>query len=170
MCSAAIANLHKPSPDELDYFRAIQNPQKSVHCRAEHVQVALPIITSCVLIGGSTFLEQHGPTLSRMLEGLIGNVKERAMLVLISAVELLIRAQPEVACRVLQLSLARLLACLLYGQETGLVIASEGNIFPCRPPIQQNATSLLLLPTLISCFETGCLRFVSLFRERGTLP
>ena len=108
-------------------MKSNEKSRKLVHRRAEHVQVALPIITSCVLMGGPAFLEQQGPSISRIFEGLIGNVKERAMLVLISAVEPLIRAQPEVACRVLQPSLARLLACLLYGQETGLVIASEAS-------------------------------------------
>ena len=92
---------------------------------AEHVQVALPIITSSVLMGGAAFLEQQGPAISHILEGLIGNVKERAMLVLVSVTELLLQAHPEVASRVLQPALARLLACLLYGQETGLVVASK---------------------------------------------
>ncbi|KAK9822576.1 hypothetical protein WJX74_006339 [Apatococcus lobatus] len=109
----------------------------------EHVQVALPIITSCVLMGGAAFLDQHGVAISHLFEGLIGNVKERAMLLLISAIELLIRAQPDVACRVLQPTLAKLLACLLYGQETGLVIASGMAIFARM--IIHNVQSLLQL-------------------------
>ena len=97
---------------------------------AEHVQVALPIITSSVLMGGAAFLEQQGPAISHILEGLIGNVKERAMLLLVSATELVLQAHPEVASRVLQPTLSRLLACLLFGQETGLTIASESLISP----------------------------------------
>ena len=76
-------------------------------------------------MGGPAFLEQQGPAIVRILEGLIGNIKERAMLLLISTMELMLQAHPELACRVLQPAFARLLACLLYGQETGLVIACE---------------------------------------------
>ena len=116
---------------------------------AEHVQVALPIITSSVLMGGAAFLEQQGPAISHILEGLIGNVKERAMLVLVSVTELLLQAHPEVASRILQPALARLLACLLYGQESGLVVASESFtlvIYPCLV-IQQRREPAL--PTLL---------------------
>ena len=112
----------------------------------------MPIITSCVLMGGAAFLEQHGPRLSHIFEGLIGNVKERAMLVLMSTVELLIRARPDVACRVLQPSLARLLACLLYGQESGLVIASETRAEHLDP------SSAAYTPSLSPCWRLSAFK------------
>ena len=53
----------------------------------------MQITTSCILLGGADFLQQHGGALAALLGSLIGNVKERGMLLLIPVMELVIQVR-----------------------------------------------------------------------------
>ena len=48
-------------------------------------------MTSCVLLGGPEFLQQHGAGLAATLAALTGNVNERGMLLLFPVYEVLLQ-------------------------------------------------------------------------------
>ena len=58
---------------------------------AEHIKVGTQIMTSCVLLGGSEFLQHHGAALAGTLAGLTGSVNERGMLLLFPVYEILLQ-------------------------------------------------------------------------------
>lgn len=90
---------------------------------AEHIQVACHICTSAILLGGAPFLERHAGGMVGMLSALLGNVKERGMLLLLPLMGLALTAFPEDMPLALEPALARLLRLLLAGQEPGQVVA-----------------------------------------------
>ena len=58
----------------------------------------MQIATSCILLGGADFLQLHGQGLARRLGGLVGNVKERAMLMIIPVMELVLQVGACLSC------------------------------------------------------------------------
>ncbi len=90
---------------------------------AEHVQTAIQIITSCVLLGGPSFMDKHAATIVGILCTLLGNVKERGMLLLLPVMGLLLCAYPEQMPGVMEPALQKLLQLLLSDQEPSQVLA-----------------------------------------------
>jgi hypothetical protein len=62
------------------------------------VQVACQIIISAVLLGGQSFLAQHGASVVTIVTDAIGNVNERGMLILLPVLETIITCYPKVRC------------------------------------------------------------------------
>lgn len=91
--------------------------------RAEHIQTATQIITSCVLLGGPDFMSRHAATIVGILCILLGNVKERGMLLLLPVMGLLLCSYPEHMPGFMEPALQRLLHLLLSDQEPSQVIA-----------------------------------------------
>ena len=81
------------------------------------------ITASAVILGGDTFLAEHGGAMGNMLAALIGNVKEAGMLLLLPVLEVALLAAPARGLSAMELSLQRLLAMLLRKEESGMVRA-----------------------------------------------
>lgn len=93
---------------------------------AEHIQTASEIVTSCILLGGADFMNQHAVAVVEMLRSLLGNVKERGMLLLMPVMSLMLAAYPEHAPVVMRPALLRLLQLMLSGHEENQVVAGQG--------------------------------------------
>lgn len=78
---------------------------------------------SCILLGGAKFLSAHGKALIDMLCNLLGNVKERGMLLLFPIMALMLCVLPEHMPSVMQPASQRLLHILLIDQESTQVTA-----------------------------------------------
>ena len=50
--------------------------------------------TSCLLLGGPDFLQAHGAELAAMLTGLLGNVNDRGMLLVVPVLYLVLQLSP----------------------------------------------------------------------------
>jgi hypothetical protein len=92
---------------------------------AEHIQTATQIITSCILLDGAEFMYQHAAAIVAMLSSLLGNVKERGMLLLLRIMNLMLCAFPEHAPSVMQPALQRLLYLMLAGHEESQAVAGQ---------------------------------------------
>ena len=67
-----------------------------VRAPAEHIKLGTQIMTSCVLLGGPDFLQQHGAAMTGTLANLTGAVNERGMLLLFPVYEILLQVlRPE---------------------------------------------------------------------------
>ncbi|MCO5560305.1 hypothetical protein L7F22_013917 [Adiantum nelumboides] len=77
---------------------------------SEHLQVAMKIIASYILLGGLSFLQLHSASVVHILDGVIGNVNEKGMMCSLPVVEMLIQCFPNDAPglleRILQAGLA----------------------------------------------------------------
>ena len=59
-------------------------------------QVACQIIVSAVLLGGPSFLGQHGAVVLAIITEALGNVNERGTLLLFPVIETILTSYPEV--------------------------------------------------------------------------
>ena len=100
--------------------------------RAEHIKTATQIITSCVLLGGPDFMGKHAATIVGILCLLLGNVKERGMLLLLPVMGLLLCSYPEHMPGVMEPALQRLLQLLLSDQEPSQVVAGAHSTLASR--------------------------------------
>ena len=97
--------------------------RKSTRVHAEHIAPCSAIVQSCILLGGADFLSAHGKALTDMLCTLLGNVKERGMLLLLPVMALMLSVLPDHMPSVMQPALERLLHILLTDEESTQVTA-----------------------------------------------
>ncbi|CAI5480607.1 unnamed protein product [Closterium sp. Yama58-4] len=79
----------------------------------EHLPVATAIMESYVLVGGPAFLQQHAGSLVSMIDAVVGNVKEKAMLLVAGLVDLIIQCYPAEAPPALESVLQKLLLIIV---------------------------------------------------------
>eukprot|EP00850_Spirogloea_muscicola_P009002 SM000049S16773 [mRNA] locus=s49:579453:591318:+ [translate_table: standard] len=91
----------------------------------DHLQVAMKITESYILLGGADFLHHHAASVVSILELVIGNVKEKGSLVTLPVVDVLILCFPAEAPPALETVLQKLLYISVGGQpESDIVIAA----------------------------------------------
>eukprot|EP00850_Spirogloea_muscicola_P012417 SM000080S22932 [mRNA] locus=s80:226582:234777:+ [translate_table: standard] len=91
----------------------------------DHLQVAMKITESYILLGGADFLHHHAAGVVSILELVIGNVKEKGSLVTLPVVDVLILCFPAEAPPALESVLQKLLYISVEGQpESDIVIAA----------------------------------------------
>jgi hypothetical protein len=61
----------------------------------------MQLFTSLILLGGRPFLERYGEGITSVLSNLLGQVKERGMLLMMPVMDLLLVAYPEEAPQLL---------------------------------------------------------------------
>ncbi|CAL8468538.1 g8078 [Coccomyxa elongata] len=122
----ALRNAPEPQPELLNIF---PNLAVVMERSTEHIQTAIQIITSCVLLGGPSFMDKHAATIVGILCTLLGNVKERGMLLLLPVMALLLCAYPEQVPGVMEPALQKLLQLLLSDQEPSQVLAGGLGVF-----------------------------------------
>ncbi|CAI7779470.1 unnamed protein product, partial [Closterium sp. NIES-54] len=79
----------------------------------EHLPVATAIMESYVLVGGPAFLQQHAGSLVTIIDAVVGNVKEKAMLLVAGLVDLIIQCYPSEAPPALESVLQKLLLMIV---------------------------------------------------------
>ena len=92
------------------------------------------IMQSCILLGGAEFLSAHSTALVDMICKLLGNVKERGMLLLLPVMALMLCALPEQMPAVMQPALQCLLHILLTDQESTQVTGGAATHNPLLLP------------------------------------
>lgn len=95
----------------------------------EHVQLGCQITASCTLLGQAEFLQHYGAAAAHNLQGLVGAVKERGMLLVVQTLEVILQCCPKEAAALLETALAKLLASILGNQEPGLVQANAMAVY-----------------------------------------
>ncbi|CAN6439546.1 unnamed protein product [Victoria cruziana] len=99
----------------------------------DHLQVAMNITESYILLGGLDFLNIHSQSLVRLLHGTVNSVNDKGMPPVLQAIETLIKCFPKDAPPLVSIVLQNLvLACLSGGDDSNpskaAVKASAGSI------------------------------------------
>uniref|UniRef100_A0A061R0T2 Importin-11-like isoform x1 n=1 Tax=Tetraselmis sp. GSL018 TaxID=582737 RepID=A0A061R0T2_9CHLO len=122
----ALRNAASPHPGLLGIFPNLH----AVMARStEHIQSACSIMVSAILLGGASFLQQHGAPLLAIITDALGAVNERGMLLLLPVVETIIVGFPQEAPLSLERPLAKLLSLLLGGGESTAVAAAACGLY-----------------------------------------
>eukprot|EP00250_Pteridium_aquilinum_P001245 c11455_g1_i1 orf=570-3623(-) len=96
---------------------------------SEHLQIAMKIIESYVLLAGAGFLHLHATSVVHILNTVVGNVNEKGMMCSLPVVEMLIQCFPTDAPGLLEGILQKLLKIVIAGNdEADIVRASAGAI------------------------------------------
>lgn len=105
----------------------------------DHLQAAMIIIESYILLGGADFLRLHANGVTKIFDIVVGNVKERGMLCTLPVIDLLIQCFPTDAPALLEGILQKLLVLVVSGRdEADLVKASAGAVL-ARVSVQNSA-------------------------------
>jgi hypothetical protein len=105
----------------------------------EHLQAAMCIIESYILLGGADYLRLHASGVVKVFEIVVGNVKEKGMLCTLPVIDSLIQCFPMDAPALLEGILQKLLILVVSGHDDGdLVKASAGAVL-ARVFVQNNA-------------------------------
>lgn len=94
----------------------------------EHIAVGTRILSSCILLGGRDVLAVHGSRIATVLHNFIGNVKDKGMLYLMPVFDIIVHILPVEGPSLLKAPLQRLLASVICGQESGMVVAAALNV------------------------------------------
>jgi len=94
----------------------------------EHIATGTRILSSCILLGGRDVLAVHGSRIATVLQNFIGNVKDKGMLYLMPVFDIIVQVLPVEGPSLLQAPLHRLLASVVCGQESGMVVAAALNV------------------------------------------
>lgn len=96
---------------------------------SDHLQIAMKIIESYVLLGGAGFLQLHSTSVVQILNTVVGNVNEKGMMCTLPVVEMLIQCFPSDTPALLEGILQKLLRIVVVGNdEADIVRASAGAI------------------------------------------
>ncbi|GLC33673.1 hypothetical protein PLESTB_000102300 [Pleodorina starrii] len=90
----------------------------------EHLPLVAAILSSAALVSGPALYGAVGQHVLAVLLAVVGNVSERGMLLIFPTLELMLQASPEAAAAALQPVLARLMALVLGGKESSLVVTN----------------------------------------------
>ncbi|BBN14841.1 importin-11 [Marchantia polymorpha subsp. ruderalis] len=95
----------------------------------DHLQVAMNIIESYVLLGGADFLRHHAAGVVKILDSVVGNVNEKGMMCTLPVVDTLIQCFPGDAPAILEAVLQKLVVLVVNGRnDSDIVRASSGAI------------------------------------------
>ncbi len=120
----------------------------------EHIAVGSRILSSCILLGGRDVLAVYGSRIAAVLQNFIGNVKDKGMLYILPIFDIIIQVLPVEGPVLLTAPLQRLLASVLLGHESGMVVAATLNVLGrmvlCNPAafldLFKEAAPLITLP------------------------
>ncbi len=101
----------------------------AMECSTEHIAIGSRILSSCILLGGRDVLAVHGSRIATVLQNFIGNVKDKGMMYVMQIVDIIIQVLPIEGPSLLQMPLQRILASVLCGQESGMVVAAALTVF-----------------------------------------
>lgn len=114
----------------------------------DHLTDAVQIIESYVLVGGADFLHHHAQATVQILDAIVGNVKEKAMLVTNALLDTLIQCFPSEAPPALEHILQKLLVILVVSPEYSDLVKAASAAVLARVLLQNSPyfAQLLSLP------------------------
>ncbi|GBG87109.1 hypothetical protein CBR_g44565 [Chara braunii] len=118
-------------------------------------KTAMRILESYVLLGGAEFLQQHAQTVVRILDSVVGNVKEKGMVVTLPLIDLMIQCFPAESPPLLEPVLKKLMMIVVRGQGESDMIRAQAATVLARV-LLQNSTyfgQLLSNDTLVSALQ-----------------
>lgn len=119
---------HAPSmaPQLLDLFPYLVPIMER---NSDHLQIAMKIIESYILLDGADFLRPHSGSVVKILDAVVGNVKEKGMMCTLPVIDILIQCFPADAPALLDRILQKLLIIVVNGiDEADIVRASAGAV------------------------------------------
>eukprot|EP00898_Chlorokybus_atmophyticus_P004539 jgi/Chlat1/5086/Chrsp33S05017 len=90
----------------------------------EHLQVAMRILESYILLGRSEFLNQHAHGVVNILVHVVGNVKDKGMVLTLPIIDTLVQCFPQQSPPLLEPVLHKLLKMVLDGSQSEVVAAA----------------------------------------------
>ncbi|KAH7441944.1 hypothetical protein KP509_03G063300 [Ceratopteris richardii] len=120
----------------------------------EHLEIAMKIIESYVLLAGLGFLQLHSVGVAHILDTVIGNVNEKGMMCSLPVVEMLIQCFPNDAPGLLQMVLQKLLKIVITGDEEADIVRASAGAILARVLVQNPSffEQWISQPSLISLF------------------
>lgn len=107
---------HAPSlvPSLLSYFpRLVDIMERSF----DHLEVAINIIETYILLGGNEFISMLASSIARILDLIIGNVNDRGLLSTFPTIDLLVQCFPAVVPPMIGSTLQKLIVICLSGKD-----------------------------------------------------
>ncbi|KAG7036714.1 Importin-11, partial [Cucurbita argyrosperma subsp. argyrosperma] len=107
---------HAPSlvPSLLTYFpRLVDIMERSF----DHLEVAINIIETYILLGGNEFISMLASSIARILDLIIGNVNDRGLLSTLPIIDLLVQCFPAVVPPMIGSTLQKLIVICLSGKD-----------------------------------------------------
>ncbi|XP_050205030.1 uncharacterized protein LOC126655060 isoform X2 [Mercurialis annua] len=83
----------------------------------DHLQVAVKIIESYIILGGSEFLNMHASTVAKLLDLIVGNVNDRGLLSILPVIDILIQCFPVEVPPLISSTLQKLIVICLSGGD-----------------------------------------------------
>ncbi|KAJ8753768.1 hypothetical protein K2173_000022 [Erythroxylum novogranatense] len=111
---ATLAHAPAMVPQLLAYFPSLL---EIIERNFDHLQVAVSIMESYIILGGSEFLSMHTPTVAKLLDLIVGNVNDRGLLSTLPVIDLLIQCFPVEVPPFINSTLQKLIVICLSGGD-----------------------------------------------------
>ncbi|XP_077233045.1 ARM repeat superfamily protein isoform X2 [Tasmannia lanceolata] len=83
----------------------------------DHLQVAISIVESYIILGGTEFLNMHASSVAKLLDGIVGNVNDKGLLSTLPIVEILVQCFPMESPPLIGSTLQKLIIICLSGED-----------------------------------------------------
>ncbi|KAJ7540520.1 hypothetical protein O6H91_10G020100 [Diphasiastrum complanatum] len=126
----------------------------------DHLQVAMKIIESYILLGGQAFLQRHAVGVVKILDAVVGNVKEKGMMCTLPVIETLIQCFPGEAPPLLERVLQKLIILVISGRDEADIVKAFSGAILARILVQNSSffAQLISQPSLLHALqESGVL-------------
>ncbi|XP_048225599.1 importin-11 isoform X2 [Ricinus communis] len=107
---------HAPAmvPQLLAYFPCLVEVMERSF---DHLQVAVNILESYIILGGTEFLTVHASTVAKLLDLIVGNVNDRGLLSILPGIDILIQCFPVEVPPLISSTLQKLIVICLSGGD-----------------------------------------------------
>lgn len=120
-----------PLPDP-ELLRLVPGFMPLLERGLDHLPEANNILQSYILLFGGSFMQQYSHVITGFLDIVIGNVKEKGMLLTLPLIDMVLTLFPREATTLLQTSLLRLITSSINGTESNLVSSMASSIIGGR--------------------------------------
>ncbi|KAK9124553.1 hypothetical protein Sjap_014155 [Stephania japonica] len=111
---ATVANAPTMAPQLLGLFPCLVDIMERSF---DHLEEAVRIIESYIILGGTDFLNMHGSGLAKLLDVIVGNVNDRGLKPTLPVIEILLQCFPREAPQLIGSTLQKLIIICLSGGD-----------------------------------------------------
>ncbi|KAK9159126.1 hypothetical protein Scep_005700 [Stephania cephalantha] len=111
---ATVANAPAMAPQLLGLFPCLVDIMER---NFDHLEVAVRIIESYIILGGTDFLNMHASSLAKLLDAIVGNVNDRGLKSTLPVIEILLQCFPREAPQLISSTIQKLIIISISGGD-----------------------------------------------------
>ncbi|KAK9168093.1 hypothetical protein Syun_000233 [Stephania yunnanensis] len=111
---ATVANAPAMAPQLLGLFPCLVDIMERSF---DHLEVAVRIIESYIILGGTDFLNMHASGLAKLLDAIVGNVNDRGLKSTLPVIEILLQCFPREAPQLISSTIQKLIIISISGGD-----------------------------------------------------